>query len=208
MRTYDDVRQLVGTTEECGSAGGRTRFLHWEGRAVSDRYAPHDPPAIAARLFGTDVATFYPLPQIVAIRTGGHVTATTFDGIATALGVGRGHVGTVHRVPYVMGHRLTEGMLLDRRGKRLRDAAWGPHAADWLNQCLSPLAGPRGAWLDVVDVSDDGGGALRVTVAALDGGPSDTSTARNLARAYVGRLVARTSIVNRLDDRTTFRVAS
>ena len=208
MRTYDDVRQLVGTTEECSNAGGRTRFLHWEER--EDRYAPHDPPAIAARLFGTDVVTFYPLPRVVVIRTGGHVTATTFDGIATALGVGRGYAwtGTVHRVPYVMGHRMTEGMILDADGKRLADPAWGHLASDWLNHELSPLAEPRGAWLDVVDVSDDGGGALRVTVAALDGGPSDTATARNLARAYVGRLGARSAIVNRLEDRTTFRVAS
>ena len=204
MRTYDDVRQLVGTTEECSNAGGRTRFLHWEER--EDRYAPHDPPAIAARLFDIDVATFHPR-GVAVVRTGGHVTATTFDGIATALGVPRRQVGTVHRVPYVMGHRLTEGMILDADGKRLADPAWGHLASDWLNHELSPLAQPRGADLEVADVSRGDDGALRVTVAAWEAERTDTATARNLARAYVGRLGARARIVHRDAGRTTFEVA-
>lgn len=108
MRSYDDARSQVGTAMEAGNAGGRTRWLRWES---------NEDGAVSAVLFKTPVVTFY--PTRVEVRTGGYVTPTTFDGIATALGIARWKVGTIKRVPYVLRHRMSEGMWLDYDGRLL-----------------------------------------------------------------------------------------
>lgn len=109
MRTYAEAQALVGTSELVGYAGGRSRYVTFtdagEGR-------------VEARMFDTAVVTF--TPDGVEIRTGGYVTPSTFDGIAGALNLGRIAAGTVKRVPYVLGHRMTEGMLLDYDGLQVR----------------------------------------------------------------------------------------
>lgn len=98
MRDYNEARVLAdeGVTAIAGSAGGRTRWVSFEHR---------DGGAVAARIFKTDVVTFY--PDRFEVRTGGYITPSTFDGIAAALNVSRGVVGTVKKVPYLMGVELS-----------------------------------------------------------------------------------------------------
>lgn len=122
MRTYQEARRLVGAKVTASVTGGRVKRLRFEA----------DGNAVKAVLIETAVVTFY--PGHVEIRTNGWVTPTTFDGIATALLIARGDTwcGTRKRIPYVMGHRLTEGMWLSYEGALVRN---GPDR--------TPLARPR-----------------------------------------------------------------
>lgn len=115
MRSYEQARELAGTTEVASHAGGRTRRIRYEG---------NDDGSVSAVLMGTPVVTFR--PDHVVIRTGGYVTATTFDGIATALQVQRGHTwcGTFKRVPYVFQMRMSEGMRVDYAGALVAAGAY------------------------------------------------------------------------------------
>lgn len=108
MRTYTEARALIGRAVEASTAGGRTRWIRfhrWD----------QDTDAVSATLFETDVVTFH--RDHVEIRTGGWVTPSTFDAIATALSLPRCVVGTTKRVPYILGHRMAEGMQLDYAGR-------------------------------------------------------------------------------------------
>lgn len=98
MRTYEEARVLAdaGVTEIAGHAGGRTRRVSFEHR---------DGGAVAARLFQTDVVTFY--PDTFAVYLNGYVTPSTFDGIAAALGIQRAAVGTRKGVPHLHGTELS-----------------------------------------------------------------------------------------------------
>lgn len=123
MRTYDRARALIGTSVEASWTNGRVK-------RVVFREAPNGD--VCADLLGTTVVKF--TPDRVILRTGGYVTPTTFDGIAAALAIGRGDrtCGTHKRVPYVLWHRLREGMALDYNGVLL-----DPGTGD------APLAPPR-----------------------------------------------------------------
>jgi len=189
MRTFDQALALarsddprVGFTMPGRGSTRYVRFIEWSDDIVD------------AFLSGTRVVTFR--RSYLMVRTGGYTTLTTGEAIGVALDSPRAFT-TIHRVPYVLGHRMTEGIMLDYAGRRLPDPTWEPYAADWLNQRLSPLASARRANLAVTDVSEDPHG-LRVTVRdwTYDGRNRDV-TARNLARAYVGRPTARTHVVKR-----------
>jgi hypothetical protein len=109
MRLYEQACSLIGASVEASFTNGRTKFLRFEGGSDGDG-------RVAAVLMGTAVVTFR--PDGVEVRTGGWVTASTFDAIATALEIGRGDTmcGTRRRVPYVLGHRMHEGMVLGYDG--------------------------------------------------------------------------------------------
>ena len=96
LRTFEQAKTLAdaGATEIAGYTGGWTRRISFEHRADG---------GVAARLFRTDVVTFY--PDHFTVDLGGYVTMSTFDGIAAALGVqrGTGSIGTVRKVPHVLG---------------------------------------------------------------------------------------------------------
>lgn len=111
MRDYNEARTLAdaGVTEIAGFAGGRTRRVCFEHRYGG---------AVAARIFKTDVVTFY--PDRFEVRTGGYVTLSTFDGIAAALNVSRAVVGKHEHVPYLMGVELStdaDGVTTHRYGQ-------------------------------------------------------------------------------------------
>lgn len=110
MRSYEQARSMVGTAVVASTTGGRTKLVRFG-------YDPDDDGRVVAVLMGTPVVTFR--PDGVEVRTGGWVTASTFDAIATALEICRGDTscGTRRRVPYVLGHRMHEGIVIgyDRR---------------------------------------------------------------------------------------------
>lgn len=107
MRTYKEARALAGQRLEASNTNGRTKYISFE---------LHDDGTVTVDLLGTRIVAFYRTG--VEIHTGGYVTPTTFDGIATALNVQRGRTwcGTVKRVPFLLWHRMTEGMQLDYEG--------------------------------------------------------------------------------------------
>jgi hypothetical protein len=109
MRTYEQARSMVGTAIVASTTNGRTKLVRFE-------YDPEDDGRVTAVLMGTPVVTFR--PDGVEVRTGGWVTASTFDAIATALEICRGDTicGTRRRVPYVLGLRMHEGMVLGYDG--------------------------------------------------------------------------------------------
>ena len=96
IRTYMEALTLANqdAVDVAGYAGGWTRRICYEHRPDG---------GVAARLFRTDVVTFY--PDHFTVDLGGYVTMSTFDGIAAALGVqrGTGSIGTVRKVPHVLG---------------------------------------------------------------------------------------------------------
>jgi hypothetical protein len=94
VRTYDEARALVGSKPMIASVTfGRYRYVHYETR---------DGGAIAARLFETDIVTWHPDGRVV-LDTNGWNTPTTFDGMATALGIQRVGIGTRRYVPHLFG---------------------------------------------------------------------------------------------------------
>lgn len=104
MRTYQEARALIGQRLKASSTNGRTRWVKFEEIVGG----------VAVSMFHTDIVKFY--PTHVEIYTEGFVTPSTFDGIATALGMSRSVVGTVKREPFLLGCRMTEGMRLDYDG--------------------------------------------------------------------------------------------
>ena len=186
MRTYTEARALA-TSED-----PRIPFTV-PGRGSTAYVALElDDGAVRADLRGTAVVTFR--PDDVEIRTGGWTTRTTGEAIDAALGV-PGAFTTISRVPYVLGHRMTEPTVLDYAGDRV-----GPLD---LNDELSPLADPRRARLNVADVAQDRDGT-RVTLCDWTyDGRDHTSTMRALAAAYVGHPRARTRVVGRFGYPTT-----
>jgi hypothetical protein len=102
MRTYLQASDLIGTSIQCGTASGRTRYV--------TIHAPGDG-TVRARAYATDVVVWR--PGQVQVFTGGYVTPSTFDAIATALNIARSGVGTRKRVPMILGHELREGIMLD-----------------------------------------------------------------------------------------------
>jgi hypothetical protein len=108
MRTYTEARALIGTRMHASNTNGRARYIRFEENADG---------SVGVIMFHTEIVTFY--PERVEVRTGGHVSPSTFDGIATALNIARVCVGTTKRVPYVLAHRMTEGMWLDYDGRLL-----------------------------------------------------------------------------------------
>ena len=105
MRSYDDARKLIGQKMEASTTNGRTRWIKFEENTDG---------SVAVVMFHTEIVTFY--PEHLDVQTEGFVTPSTFDGIATALGVSRICVGTVKREPFLFGHRMSEGMRLDYAG--------------------------------------------------------------------------------------------
>lgn len=110
MRSYNEARALIGTTEQASYAGGRTRYIKFEENTDG---------SVGVVMFHTEIVTFY--PERVEIRTDGFVSPSTFDGIATALGVARSIVGTRKRVPYYGVARMSEGMQLGYTGELLAE---------------------------------------------------------------------------------------
>lgn len=110
--TYAVASALVGQSLQYVAPGrGSTRHVTFRDGGLFE---------VRARIFDTDIAIFR--PEGVEIHTGGYVTASTFDALATALGIGRGIgtiCGTYKRVPYVLGHELHEGMILAYDGTLL-----------------------------------------------------------------------------------------
>jgi hypothetical protein len=191
IRRYSDALARVGTSELCSYAGGRSRYLGWQAGPSG---------AVTASVLGHVVARF--TPGWVELATADHPTPTTFDAIATALDVARSAVGTRSRVPYILGHRMHEGMRLDYAGRTLDPLDF---------DALSPLAEHRYWDLDVVDVSGDQD-AYRVTVRDWSYSGRDlTNVMRELARAYVAG--GRATVVNRYgyptpsEPHVTFAVA-
>jgi hypothetical protein len=96
IRTFEQAKALAdaGATEIAGYAYGWTRRISFEHRPDG---------GVAARLFRTDVVTFH--PDHFTVDLNGYVTVSTFDGIAAALGIPRGHTfcGTVSKIPHVLG---------------------------------------------------------------------------------------------------------
>ena len=109
MRLYEQARSMVGTSVVASTTNGRSKLMRFES-------GPDDEACVRAVLMGTPVVTFK--PDGVEVRTGGWVTPSTFDAIATALEICRGDTtcGTRRRVPYVLGHRMHEGMVLGYDG--------------------------------------------------------------------------------------------
>lgn len=188
VRTYTEARALA-TSEDpripfTVPGRGSTAYVTLE---LDERDG-----AVRADLRGTAVVTFR--PDVVEIRTGGWVTRTTAEAVDAALGIPRAFT-TISRVPYVLGHRMTEPTVLDYTGDRV-----GPLD---LNDELSPLADPRRARLNVTDVAQDRDGT-RVTLCDWTyGGRDHTPTMRALAAAYVGHPRARTRVVGRFGYPTT-----
>lgn len=118
MRDFREAKALVGSGVEFTAPGrGSRRLVHFEDRGGS---------RVAARVSNTDVVVFSPVG--VSLFTGGYVTQTTFEAIAAALNVPRAEVGTVNRIPKVLGHTLREGLRVDYMG-RVLDAGSTLHLA-------------------------------------------------------------------------------
>lgn len=170
MRTYTEARALA-TSED-----PRIPFT-MPGRG-STAYVTLDfdeRDGVRANLMGTPVVTFR--PDVVEVRTGGWVTRTTGEAIDAALNI-PGAFTTISRVPYVLGHRMTEPTVLDYTGDRV-----GPFD---VNDHLSPLADPRRARLHVTGLAEDRDGT-RVTICDWTyDGRDHTGTMRKIAAAYVG----------------------
>ena len=186
VRTYTEARALA-TSED-----PRIPFT-MPGRGSTAYVALElDDGAVRADLRGTAVVTFR--PDVVEVRTGRWVTRTTGEAIDAALNI-PGAFTTISRVPYVLGHRMTEPTVLDYTGARV-----GPLD---LNDELSPLADPRRARLNVADLAQDRDGT-RVTLCDWTyDGRDHTPTMRTLAAAYVGHPRARTRVVGRFGYPTT-----
>lgn len=95
---------------------GRTKYIKFE---------QDYPGTVSATFLGTPIVMWLPSNK-VSVRTGGHVTPSTFDAIAKALDIERGGswCGTVQRNPYVLGRRMTEGMVFDgNTGKLLTEGS-------------------------------------------------------------------------------------
>lgn len=113
MRNHTEATTLANAkvTEIAGYAGGRTRRIAFEHRQGG---------VVAARLFQTDIVTWYADGTIKVNILGPNneggfpgtsptklwATPSTFDGIAAALNIDRARVGMVKKVPYVNGQNL------------------------------------------------------------------------------------------------------
>ena len=125
MRTHAEAVTLAEAkvTEVAGHAGGRTRRIAFEFRTPAPNGPHTGAPVVAARLFETDVVTWHPDGSITVNIVGPNdesgfpgtsktklwATPSTFDGIAAALNISRSTVGTVKKIPYVLGNDLSSG---------------------------------------------------------------------------------------------------
>lgn len=111
MKTYADVVEKVGTKEHASFAGGWSRFVSWD--------SPYDG-VVTASIYGNVVAKFFSSGRVL-VTTHGYNTPSTFDAIATALGIGRGGriCGTEKKVPYLLGSPIVEDVAVFEDGKRI-----------------------------------------------------------------------------------------